>query len=199
MLEQSSFSFMKYKGIKYGAIAGIIATWSISTGIAASEVELGLPIGTFYSIMGMSLGSDNFTVAAYVGFALHLLIGTLAGAAIGVISVRRMKIMMNPYRAVLAGTIAGIAIWCVLFVPVTVLLVHPSITRIAPLLPQSIQGTLLTRDINQFISGVTTGAIVFHIAWGGIFGFISSSLIRISAMRIARREGNTDGRGVTLK
>jgi hypothetical protein len=198
MLKQSPFPFMKYKGIKYGAIAGIIATWSISTGIAASEVELGLPISTFYSIMGLSLGLDNFTTAAYVGFALHLLTGTLAGAAIGIISARRVKIIWNPYKAVLSGIVAGIAIWCILFVPVTMLLVHPSIIHIAPLLPQSVQGTLLTRDINQFVSGVTIGAIVFHIAWGGIFGFISNSLIRIRGMQIAQGEGNT-GKGVALK
>jgi hypothetical protein len=193
MLHQSSFSFIKQRGIRYGAIAGIIATWSISTGIAASEAELGLPISTFYSIMGLSLGLDNFTTAAYVGFALHLLTGTLLGVAIGIISVRRMKIMMDPYRAILAGIIAGVVMWLVLFVPVTFLLVHPSITRIAPLLPQSVQGTILTKDINQFVTGVAMGAIVFHIVWGTIFGFISNSLMRISARRsIARHEDGKD-------
>ena len=45
-----------YNGAKFGAIAGFIATWSISTAIAASEFELGLQIGTFYSVMGIALG-----------------------------------------------------------------------------------------------------------------------------------------------
>jgi hypothetical protein len=70
-------------GAKYGAIAGLIATWSISTAIAASEVVLGLPISTFYSIMGISLGSIDFVTAAYIGFGLHLITGTILGATIG--------------------------------------------------------------------------------------------------------------------
>ena len=41
------------EGAKYGAIAGLIATWSISTAIAASELELGLPISTFYAVWGL--------------------------------------------------------------------------------------------------------------------------------------------------
>ena len=55
------------EGAKYGAIAGLIATWSISTVIAASELELGLPISTFYAVMGISLGSTDFVTAALSG------------------------------------------------------------------------------------------------------------------------------------
>ena len=60
------------EGIKYGSIAGLLATWSISTAIAASELELGLPIGTFYAIIGISLGSIDFIASAYLGFGFHL-------------------------------------------------------------------------------------------------------------------------------
>lgn len=76
------------EGAKYGAIAGLIATWSISTAIAASELELGLPIGTFYAVMGISLGSMDFVTAAYLGFGLHVVTGTILGAIIGGIAVR---------------------------------------------------------------------------------------------------------------
>src|SRR5215211_1875187 len=76
------------EGAKYGAIAGLIATWSISTAIAASELELGLPISTFYSIMGISLGSIDFVTAAYIGFGLHIITGTILGAIIGGIAVK---------------------------------------------------------------------------------------------------------------
>ena len=68
------------EGAKYGAIAGVIATWSISTAIAASELELGLPISTFYAVMGISLGSNDFVAGAYLGFGLHVLTGTILGA-----------------------------------------------------------------------------------------------------------------------
>jgi hypothetical protein len=178
MLLQSRL--VKYKGVKYGAIAGIIATWSISTAIAASEIELGLPISTFYSVMGLSLGYQDFVAAAYLGFALHLLTGTALGAVIGLASVRWIKIMFNPYRATLAGIVAGIAVWLVLFLPVTVLFVLPSMQNIIPFLPQSLQGTLSGNG--QFVMGIAVSAIAFHMVWGAIFGYISSSLMRIRAL-----------------
>ncbi|MCI0561882.1 MAG: hypothetical protein MN733_25630 [Nitrososphaera sp.] len=172
-----------YKGVQYGSVAGILATWSISTLIAASELELGLPMSTFYSIMGMSLGVDDFVAAAYVGFGLHMLTGTLIGAAIGLASVRWLRIMMSPYKATMAGVAAGIAVWAVLFVPVTVLLVGPSMDRIVSLMPQGIQETMLSGNASQFVSGIATSAVVFHMVWGAIFGYIASSLIRINARR----------------
>ena len=76
------------KGAKYGSIAGLIATWSISTAIAASELELGLPISTFYAVIGISLSSNDFIASASLGFGLHLLTGTILGAIIGGIAVR---------------------------------------------------------------------------------------------------------------
>src|SRR5919202_5526748 len=75
-------------GAKYGAIAGLIATWSISTAIAASELELHLPISTFYAVIGISLGLTDFVTAAYLGFGLHLATGTILGAVIGGMAVR---------------------------------------------------------------------------------------------------------------
>jgi hypothetical protein len=70
------------KAVKYGAIAGFIATWTISTAVAGSELELGLPIGTFYSIIGISIVL-NGNMAAFLGFGLHFLAGTILGAVIG--------------------------------------------------------------------------------------------------------------------
>ena len=55
---------------KYGAIAVSIATWIISTAVAGSELELGSPMGTFYSIIGISLGLDG-NMASYLGFAYN--------------------------------------------------------------------------------------------------------------------------------
>ena len=42
-------------GAKFGAIGGAIATWSISSILALVEAGVALPIGTFYSIIGIAL------------------------------------------------------------------------------------------------------------------------------------------------
>src|SRR3954451_12071916 len=90
------------QGIKYGSIAGLLATWSISTAIAASELELSLPIGTFYAIIGISIGSNDPVASAYLGFGLHLATGTILGAVIGAMAVkyelrRNIKNIFGPY------------------------------------------------------------------------------------------------------
>src|ERR687897_3156370 len=123
-----------FKGIKSGAFAGFIATWSISSLIAIIELLVGLKISTFYSIMGISLGLNNVTTAAYAGFGLHLLTGTILGAVLGAIGIRWKKVrMLNPLENTLTGMGAGIVIWLVLFLPLTSLFIQPSIQRIVNL------------------------------------------------------------------
>ena len=115
-----------YKGIKYGAFAGFLATWAISSAIVAAELILGLRISTFYSIIGISLGSNDMVSAGYIGFGLHLLVGTLIGALLGGIGIRWKKIrMLDPLRSALVGIGAGLVIWLVVFLPITTLLIQP--------------------------------------------------------------------------
>jgi hypothetical protein len=176
------------QGAKYGAIAGLIATWSISTAIAASELELGLPISTFYAVIGISLGSIDLITAAYLGFGLHLATGTILGAIIGGLAVRvemRKNItnIFNPYRSVLMGIGTGILVWLVLFLPITALVIQPSIGRIAEILSLGQNNTPFSvfdsDNLSQSFRGIAISAIAFHIIWGAIFGFIISSLLRI--------------------
>src|ERR671925_1577335 len=179
------------EGAKYGAIAGLIATWSISTAIAASELELGLPISTFYAVMGISLGSIDFVTAAYLGFGLHLLTGTILGAAFGGLAItveirRNITNILDPYRSILMGIVTGIVVWLVLFLPVTSLIIQPSIGRIADTLSLVQNNNNISSfssfdmgNLGQLSRGIAISAVVFHVVWGAIFGFIISSLLRI--------------------
>jgi len=180
-----------YKGAQYGGIAGFIATWSISTAIAASEIELGMQIGTFYTVLGIALGFNNAITSAYLTFGLHILAGTILGTIIGVLAVTWKKFtMFNPYKGTLIGIGAGITVWLVLFLPITALLIQPSIERIVTVLAVQSQQPVLSDNINQSVRGIAISALLFHIIWGAIFGFITSSLLKIKAFqnRIWRNE-----------
>ena len=183
-------------GAKYGAIAGLIATWSISTVIAASELELGLPISTFYAVMGISLGFNDLIASAYLGFGLHLVIGAILGATIGGIAVRvesqkNITNFFSPYKSILMGVGTGILVWLVLFLPVTALIIQPSIGRIAEILSLGQNNTSFSvfdvDYLGQSITGIAISAVAFHIVWGAIFGFIISSLLRIRIYNNNRR------------
>jgi hypothetical protein len=176
------------EGVKYGSIAGLIATWSISTAIAASELELGLPISTFYAVIGISLGSNDFIDSAYLGFGLHLATGTILGAISGGIAVKvelRKSItsIFDPYKSILMGIGTGIAVWLILFLPITAIIIQPSIDRIIEILSLRQDNTVLSvfdsNNLGQSFRGIGISAVAFHIVWGAIFGFIISSLLRI--------------------
>jgi hypothetical protein len=176
------------EGVKYGSIAGLIATWSISTAIAASELELGLPISTFYSIIGISLGSNDFVASAYLGFGLHLVTGTILGAISGRLAVKvelrkNITSIFDPYKSILMGIATGILVWLILFLPITAFIIQPSIGRIIEILSLRPENTVLSvfdsNNLGQSFRGIGISAIAFHVVWGAIFGFIISSLLRI--------------------
>ncbi|MFZ0514069.1 MAG: hypothetical protein WAM14_20855 [Candidatus Nitrosopolaris sp.] len=173
-LQSKNEVVVTFKGTKYGAFAGFIATWAISSAIAASELALGLQIGTFYSIIGISLELNNVITAALVGFSFHLITGTALGAVLGAVGIRWKKIrMLNPYKSSLVGIGTGLVIWLVLFLPTTTFIVQPSIQYI-----------VVSEQISRSVINISLMAIVFHMIWGAIFGFIMSSLLRIRVFKI---------------
>ena len=173
------------KGVKYGAFAGFIATLLIALAIAAAGLAFGFQMGTFYSVIGISLGLNNIVNAAYVGFGLHLLIGTLLGIALGAIGIRWKKIrMLIPYKSSLFGLGAGVVIWLILFLPITSLLIQPSIQRIVVIIAIAWQKAILADQLSHSITNIALIAIVFHVIWGAIFGFAISSLLRIRVYKI---------------
>ncbi len=173
------------KGVKYGAFAGFVATWSISSVIVLTELLLGLNIGAFYSIMGISLGLNDITTATSIAFGLHLTVGTIIGAVFGAIGIRWKKIrMLNPYKSSLVGMGAGIILWLVLFLPITLILIQPAINSITTILAIGSQQAVFSEDVNLSIRNITLIAISFHLIWGAIFGIIVSSLLRIRLFKI---------------
>ena len=175
------------KGVKYGAFAGFIASSLISLAIAGAELAFGLPIGTFYSVIGIISGLNNVINASYLGFGLHLLVGILCGMAIGAIGIRWEKIrsfMLVPYKSSLFGVGAGIVIWVILFLPITTLLIQPSIQRIVVILAIAWQKPVLADQLSNSIINIAVMAIVFHLVWGALFGFSISSLLRIRVYKI---------------
>jgi multisubunit Na+/H+ antiporter MnhC subunit len=169
------------RGSKYGAVAGFIATWSISAAMVAAELALGFQISLFYYVAGISLGVSDTTSATYVGFSIHIVVGTILGAIVGAIIFRSRKkrvTILQRHRGTLIGIGAGIIIWLVFFVPTTTLLIEPTLHNIASLSSESQKR--ISTDLDPLIRNVVISAIVFHIAWGAIVGFLSVKIYEIS-------------------
>lgn len=166
--------------ILYCSLAGFIASWAISGMLAIVDYYTGTKVGTFFAVIGISLGFTDPETAQYVGFALHVLTGMTAGNIFGQVSMFWSK--MSPFnvrRGILTGPIVGIALWAVLFVPLASLAIQPRLDSLAAHPPNAnvsnianhFEGTL------YFIIG---GALVFHIAYGVMLGVIAGRLSEIS-------------------
>jgi hypothetical protein len=121
-------------------------------------------------------------MAAFLGFGLHILAGTILGAVIGTIAIRlSLRSMLNPRKGTLIGIGSGVAVWLILFLPITALLVQPAVNDIVILSATESKRAVFSEDINQSIRNIALSAIVFHLVWGAIFGFITTSLVRTAS------------------
>jgi hypothetical protein len=59
------------------SIAGFILAWAISGLLVVIDMISGILAGTFFGIIGISLGFTDATTSQYIGFALHVLSGWL--------------------------------------------------------------------------------------------------------------------------
>lgn len=108
--------------------------------------------------------------------------------------ITRLKesIILKRYKGTLIGMAAGIVIWLVLFLPITALLIQPSINYIVTVLALDSHRPILSDDVNHSIRNIALAAIAFHLIWGAIFGYIMTSMLRIRAFKIEHNKLGSD-------
>jgi hypothetical protein len=151
--------------IPYCSIAGFIGAWAISGLLVIVDIISGTPAGTFFAVIGISIGFNDPVAAQYVGFALHVLTGTAAGNIFGQISVFWSRIApYNSKKGLLRGMIVGTALWIVLFVPLTTFGIQPRLDSFASSAPNPV---------------IIAGSLGFHLIYGALSGFISGRMVEI--------------------
>ncbi|MFN4337306.1 MAG: hypothetical protein ACK4FV_07000 [Candidatus Nitrosocaldus sp.] len=179
------YTFSIARAISAGALAGFIASWYVTLLLVASEYEIGFPIGTFYTVIGEILGFRSAD-ALYTGFVLHIITSTIVGASSSLLLVtilRRWRIggkvcILCSYRAAGVGLIIGFLVWLVLFLPVTFLIVEPSLafrsaTDVSMLysIPVSVNALL------SMVWVITVSALPYHLGYGATLGYLMSKLV----------------------
>jgi hypothetical protein len=115
--------------VRSGTVSGLVAAWAIFGMILAVGAQLGLPPGTFYQMVGVSLGIDEEWPAIYLGFVMHMITGAIIGIVYMIISdrVRKLRTDSSTLKAFATGVATGIAVWAVLFVPLHFFLMQPTL------------------------------------------------------------------------
>jgi hypothetical protein len=166
--------------ILYCSLAGFISAWAISGLLVIVDVISGTPAGTFFAVIGISLGFSDLVSAQYVGFLLHVATGMTAGNIFGQISVFWSKIApYNSKEGLVKGMIVGMVLWAVLFVPLATFGIQPrldSFTFSAP--NQSIYN--IVGHFQGLYPAIIGGSLVFHLLYGALAGFISGRMVEIA-------------------
>lgn len=162
--------------ILYCSLAGFISAWAISGLLVIVDLISGTPPGTFFAVIGISIGFTDTTTAQYIGFALHVLTGTTAGNIFGQLAIFWRKIA--PYNArygVPRGMIVGIALWLVLFVPLATFGIQPRLDSFAFSAPNQYIYNIAShfQGLYPIIIG---GSFFFHLIYGAMTGFISGRM-----------------------
>ncbi len=165
--------------ILYCTIAGFISAWAISGLLVIVDVISGTPAGTFFAVIGASLGINDPVSAQYIGFALHIMTGMAAGNIFGQISLFWSKIApYNSREGVVKGMVVGMALWTVLFVPLATFVIQPRLDSFTYSAPNQ-----YIHNISDHFRGlyavVIGGSLVFHLIYGALLGFISGRMTEI--------------------
>src|SRR6266849_9404452 len=141
------------KGLRAGAIGGFIG--SIVLGITGEIGAISMNQELFYTTIAKKLGFGNFSVLG--GWTLHFLVGIIAGSLIiGATAAISRFILTTIKKAAWVGILGGIAVWIVVYVPVT--------------------GVLIPGDLTDPTFAV--GTFVLHLLYAVVTAVVSLSLLR---------------------
>src|SRR6266516_1595111 len=149
-----SIDYSALRGLKAGALGGLVGAAVL--GLLAGLSAYGLDQEVFYVTIATQLG---FSSPVLTGWALHFLVGLLAGGVFIAITPFLMRFALDTTRkSFWVGLLGGITIWIVVYVPVADLLAPTDLS-------------------NLMFAG---GSFIFHLVYGVVTALVSLWLIRRS-------------------
>jgi hypothetical protein len=146
-----------------------------------SRHHIRYPPGTFFAVIGISLGFSDPLAAQYVDFILHLITRMTAGNIYGQISLFWSRVApYTPKEGVVKGMIVGIGLWAVLFVPLATFGIQPRLDSFAFSAPNQYIYNIASH-FQGLYSIIIGGSFVFHLIYGALSGFISGRMAEIGA------------------
>lgn len=113
------------KGLRAGAIGGFIG--SIVLGITGELGAIATNQELFYTTIAKKMGLGDFSVLG--GWTLHFLVGIIAGSLfIGATAAIRQFLLTTMKKAVWVGVLGGVAVWILVYVPVTAIWLPSDLT-----------------------------------------------------------------------
>ena len=162
--------------IVYCTFAGLISAMIISGLLEVIDFASGTPSGTFFAVIGLSLGFNDLATAQYVGMGLHTLTGTVAGNIFGQVALFWKKLIpYNVKTGVYLGLVLGISLWAVLFAPLATFGIQPKLDTLMITETSSYASSIANHfaGLYYFVLGAS---LLFHLVYGAVFGLLAGRM-----------------------
>ena len=157
-----SFSMM----VKIGTVSGLVGGFAIFLSIFMIDFGLNAGQGTFYKVVGLPLGISGIP-AILSGMILHMLTAALVGAFFGMCSGLHQKLRISSLgRGIISGIITGLVVFFVFFIPISSILMIPTIQSSNALVGDA---SRLLANTNLIMFGALELHVVYGITMGGFF------------------------------
>ena len=166
--------------LAYCTFGGLLSSIVISGLLFSIDFISKTPSGTFFAVIGLSLGFHDSNTSPYVGLLLHIATGTIAGNLLGQGAIFWNKLIpFGLKRGIILGAITGISLWLVLFLPLTTYVIQPKLDMFNLSAPNQYV-FVIAQHFQGLNMVVIIGSLIFHMIYGIILGLISGRLIQLS-------------------
>ena len=177
---------------RVGAMAGLVAGFAIFSSFMAIDQSLGIPNGTFYKTIGIPLGMSGMDAVAF-GFLAHMGAAALIGTCYSVVASKwRQFQIVTVSKGVLTGSITGIIVFCVFFLPIHYFAMMPAVSaefsvtdesRLSVAELDALYVLLLETD------RVLWHALFLHVLFGTVMGLMAGIMLHDEYSKVKRVRG----------
>ena len=163
----------------YCTLAGLLSSIVICGLLFSLDFISKTPAGTFFAVIGSSLGFYDSNTSPYIGLLLHFATGTVAGNLLGQVGIFWNRLIpFGLRRGTVLGVITGISLWLVLFLPLTMYIIQPKLEMFNFSAPNQYV-FVIAQHFQELDTIVVIGSFFFHIVYGIILGLIAGRLIEL--------------------
>ena len=173
---------------KAGIFAGLVGGFALFSSFIGIDSQLGVEHGTFYKMIGVSIGLDGLDAIA-LGFVAHMLTAALIGSVFyGISSLHRSLNLVTVPKALLAGGVTGLIVFALFFMPIHMLIMVPLIeSQIGPVLSPSWENQVSSlRTLISSIENIFWGAMILHVLFGVVMGFFCGIMAHEEYTKVRR-------------
>ncbi|HSB57026.1 MAG TPA: hypothetical protein VLD38_04355 [Nitrosopumilaceae archaeon] len=169
-----------YGKAKVGTVAGLVGGFALFVSLFGIDSQLNVAPGTFYQMLGISVGLHGMPAIVF-GFMAHMLTAATIGSVFCVCStLHRVLNLTSIWKGIFAGSVTGLEVYVIFFMPITLFLMMPTIDSTIIDGSQSVvtaQERMAATVLKENINLIMWGALMLHILYGSIMGLFSGMVL----------------------